>query len=484
MPATRVGKPAATCAESADRDWRTTKSHTVTEMMEVYREMFFAGFPAATADPEGGPPRFVPEPLVRSLFERFGAVTSFQFDERRGVGRATFADGDAAEHCYMALSYNAVRLPMMTAGGGPAGNAHDTAIVCLEFAEYLPFVNPWLIRDDLLTSGSCLSRQMLRTFPRRRGYSNTTGRDEGSWATTFPGVADTFLGSDAMLESKRLGLPEAQRASCSDTRTLSMMDVWHSYFVQHVQRGPSLYADVRTAYLEGVRCVVDVTKIAAAGNACYVAAADLVKLRRGRARVNVRPLLESTTSDDSATDHGSAFLGTIALLSMKANAVDEPGRAAALGAVKGVAAAAVYKQWASDEMTALLAETAAMIEAQEAADDVDAAAPKKKAAPLRAFADPCTLCAMALNLMYRSASPTDLGGPLRMIDERAASGASSALLRIAGPVSEAEVTANAAHALRRYGLLKDLWQLARYALMSRGGVACVLFALLMLWLAT
>jgi hypothetical protein len=257
-------------SENLGKHWRTTATHSPGEMMSVYAEIFFAGLPAATVNPDTGGPVFMPERLVRLMFERFGPLKDFGFDERRGVGRATFESGDDAESCYLGMNYSYLPLSSMLPRADaealdPAGQQY--ALLYLEFAEYLPFVNPWLVAGDVGVQGASMSRQMLRTCPRRRRFSNLNGSRESTLANFMEGVdveaivqeatavteGDAAKATDAgdataafralsrrffthtLPESVELGKPTSARAdppykAATASLRVSGLDLWVAYF--------------------------------------------------------------------------------------------------------------------------------------------------------------------------------------------------------------------------------------------------------------
>jgi hypothetical protein len=232
-------------------------------MLEVYREIFFAGLPGATFHPVTGAPVFLPEALVRSLFDKYGELKTFSFDERRGVGRATFISGEDAEECYLGLQYAYLPLSWLLPGfvKTDRGQHSETNLpsfylLYLEFAEYLPFVNPWLVKDDVGEQGATMSRQMLRTCPRRRRYSDTTGGDErqlegfldgidvpavldglGSATTPSAAIRKRFF-TNTLPHSIEQGKPSSLRndnpAAVRPQTRVTGMDLWHAYFAAFI----------------------------------------------------------------------------------------------------------------------------------------------------------------------------------------------------------------------------------------------------------
>ncbi|CUG93197.1 transmembrane protein, putative [Bodo saltans] len=193
--------------EDHDAGWRTTNSHSPKQMMSVYRELFFAGLPKPTIrgganrqhddDDDGdgrgkssrsaaaGPVVTFPPALVKEMFARFGPITSFHFDVTKGVGAVTYEHGEDAERCFITA-----HLSLMRGGAAPPGsrvediddekrsgdnnNSAETAladvfgkfaaVLYIEFAQWLPFVNPLLL-DGSVSALTTMNRQLLRTFP-------------------------------------------------------------------------------------------------------------------------------------------------------------------------------------------------------------------------------------------------------------------------------------------------------------------------------
>jgi hypothetical protein len=174
-------------AEDYDAAWRTTNSHTPKQMMSVFRELFFAGLPKPTprrgqqADDDEGTSEAsnsslvtFPPALVQEMFSRFGPVTSFHFDVTRGVGAVTFENGEDAERCYVTAHLSLMRGVNAPNHGVSEKSGHRSglgnmfgkhaALLYLEFAQWLPFVNPLLL-DRNVAALTTMNRQLLRTFP-------------------------------------------------------------------------------------------------------------------------------------------------------------------------------------------------------------------------------------------------------------------------------------------------------------------------------
>lgn len=162
--------------------WRTRRTHSQADMMKVYQEIFFAGFPSSSASSGSETQQRVytfPESYVRSFFEHYGTVEKLVYDERRGMGSVTFSTGDAAEHCYLAVHLSLLAPPgtdpaQWEAGRCSGANGQPDLLLCLEFAQCCPFVNTLLLRHEEL-GPSDMSRRMMRTFPLvERSFSTTT----------------------------------------------------------------------------------------------------------------------------------------------------------------------------------------------------------------------------------------------------------------------------------------------------------------------
>jgi hypothetical protein len=189
--------------EDHDAGWRTTHSHTPKQMMSVYRELFFAGLPKpalrgahrrhtdddddddVVAKDSSGPVVTFPPALVKEMFARFGPITSFDFDVVRGVGAVTYEHGEDAERCFITA-----HLSLMRGGSAPGSSSSSrveeidgdsscsrsaasaladvfgkhAAVLYVEFAQWLPFVNPLLL-DGAVSALTTMNRQLLRTFP-------------------------------------------------------------------------------------------------------------------------------------------------------------------------------------------------------------------------------------------------------------------------------------------------------------------------------
>ena len=197
--------PRAPCGPEEDYDaqWRTTSTHTAEEMQSVYREIYFAGIPEERRPKEAE----ALHNIVKQLFQNFGPLTDFYFDEQRGVGAVCFADGDAAQLCYITAQFS--RLPLPHGVGEMAANE---CTLYLEFAQFLPFVNPLLLNPSLRIG---LSRQLLRTFPRWRHFQISSFRSD----LAVP-VAEAGRG-----QTERYKI---EAATC--------LDAWHWYFVTIIQR--------------------------------------------------------------------------------------------------------------------------------------------------------------------------------------------------------------------------------------------------------
>lgn len=138
--------------------WRTTATHSVKEMMSVYREIYFAGFPAVAGETP------FPENVVRSMFQMYGNITSFVYDTGRGIGSVLYESGEDAEHCFVDLHLSVIP--------GGARSERDwlsesfgsqSALIYIEFAQFLPFVNPLFFERSL--APETVTRKLLRTFP-------------------------------------------------------------------------------------------------------------------------------------------------------------------------------------------------------------------------------------------------------------------------------------------------------------------------------
>lgn len=306
-------------AESYDDAWRTTTSHTSKQMMSVYREIFFAGFPGPTT--RGGESSddaslvVFPPALVREMFSRFGNITSFHFDVTRGVGAVTFEDGEDAERCYITA-----HLSMMRGASGGGDQHHSTgdgsrdrsgalegvfgkhaALVFLEFAQWLPFVNPLLLERSVAALTS-MNRQLLRTFPVcERRHTTSTAMwivyeckhgpvDAHSEQISLPGHGVGAINlpiATAMVQT--LFPPGAAKE-----HTVTILDLWSQYYDQFVvnktQPDASRISTPNLIFASKKSCVQDVVAY------CRDAVQGGVEGRMKLARLAEDDVLHSTMS--------------------------------------------------------------------------------------------------------------------------------------------------------------------------------------------
>lgn len=139
-------------------------------MMSVYRELFFAGFPSRTTHPietamnanNAQIQGHLPDELVREFFVRFGPVSHLDYNGDDGTGLVIYESGKSAEVAYLSVHLSVMPL------GNPESE-HDRTfqnlpIIYLEFARFLPLINPELVLSPEL-DGAEMNRQLMRTLP-------------------------------------------------------------------------------------------------------------------------------------------------------------------------------------------------------------------------------------------------------------------------------------------------------------------------------
>ncbi|KAH9586262.1 hypothetical protein LSM04_003558 [Trypanosoma melophagium] len=136
----------------------TTQKVSGTPSTNIYREVLFAGFPSQ------GQQGFT-SAFVRGFFSHYGAVQNFIFDAERGIGSVTFATGDIAVNCYLAVHLSLLPSPDNAHNNNDNdknnNDDNDVYLLYLEFAQSCPFVNP-----KLLVSGD-MSRYHLRYYKQK-----------------------------------------------------------------------------------------------------------------------------------------------------------------------------------------------------------------------------------------------------------------------------------------------------------------------------
>lgn len=198
---------------SVEQQWRTTRTHTVTEMMSVYKEIFFA-IPHRTSVG-------LPQVFFENLFSSYGQVEAFQFDDRRGVGFVFFKNGTDAESCYLATNFLVLCQPeeRRSRRGASTHDPFELDDLCLlhvEFAQYLPFANPSLF-DERVTVRQTCSRLFMRTMPLATS-SSPRGELKGTLLEVTRNCVDY----------------SCDFARCLHRETVSMLDLWHHYFLMFV----------------------------------------------------------------------------------------------------------------------------------------------------------------------------------------------------------------------------------------------------------
>lgn len=208
IPGSSTSIPIGPREEQCDQ-WRSLKTHSVEKLMSIYKEIYFAGFPCRikqSSSLEGGISEncsnsgrycdesvtIFPQSFVYDFFKKYGVIEQFSFDEDRGIGSVTFADGEVAESCYLSSNLSLVQPPPDTRRNSDqqeldeaenqlqASSLHSNTaatkkkfsfkqplkpiVIYLEFAQSLAFVNTPLLMHDQLRPAE-LSRQLLRTLP-------------------------------------------------------------------------------------------------------------------------------------------------------------------------------------------------------------------------------------------------------------------------------------------------------------------------------
>lgn len=177
--------------------------------MSIYKEIYFAGFPCRikqSSSLERGISEscnnsgrycdesvtLFPQSFVYDFFKKYGVIEQFTYDEDRGIGSVTFADGEVAESCYLSSNLSLVQPPPDMRRNSvqreideeedqfQASSLHckteatkkkktfnqpiKPIVIYLEFAQSLAFINTPLLMHDQLRPAE-LSRQLLRTLP-------------------------------------------------------------------------------------------------------------------------------------------------------------------------------------------------------------------------------------------------------------------------------------------------------------------------------
>lgn len=170
--------------------WRSLRTHTAANLMTVYKEIFFAGFPSRVKITEAGVRTIdysvvtFPQSFVYDFFNKHGVIEQFHYEEDRGMGSVTFADGDVAESCYLSAHLSLILPPVertveelsgtQEVSKASKANTLKPLLIFLEFAQALPFVNPGLLLREELRPGE-ISRHLLRSFPRiERKFSSVS----------------------------------------------------------------------------------------------------------------------------------------------------------------------------------------------------------------------------------------------------------------------------------------------------------------------
>lgn len=264
---TKMGPTPAGPREHYDQ-WRSLRTHSVENIMSVYKELFFAGFPCRLVDDEtgGGARRLdedirpFPQSFVYDFFQKYGVIERFVYDENRGVGAVTFADGDAGEGCFISAHLSLVYPPKFVEDENEEGvvvsrNPQRPILIYLEFAQALSFVNTGLLLLEELQPGD-MSRHLLRTFPRIERKFSTENAErvvmEWTMSTSEDGkevltpVGPIFPGGEVEVPEVRQSLwrilrPPGVRPSVKSRVTV--LDLWFEYYMQYQVRKTQPPAD-------------------------------------------------------------------------------------------------------------------------------------------------------------------------------------------------------------------------------------------------
>ncbi|KAF5219789.1 hypothetical protein ECC02_007217 [Trypanosoma cruzi] len=125
-------------------------THMTQAEMDVYREILFAGFPQRTQKTS------FPSTYVESFFGHYGEVQHFVFDADRGIGSVTFAQGEVAMNCYLAVHLSLLQPRPNGSCTDDMCDEENTSLIFMEFAQCVPCVNPYLLRNGEL------SRHLMR----------------------------------------------------------------------------------------------------------------------------------------------------------------------------------------------------------------------------------------------------------------------------------------------------------------------------------
>ncbi|KAK7198719.1 hypothetical protein NESM_000836000 [Novymonas esmeraldas] len=173
--------PTSSAAATRARGDGVSRARPVTQggrrSLAACKELFFAGFPcaqpyqrharssssaAATPAAAAAAAATYSKSYVRGFFQQYGPVEAIFYDEARGMGSVVFSDGADAESCYVAVHLSLLTAPDEDGGTGrPTWDTDELGeavgerrarapdlLLCLEFAQCCPFVNPVLLTRD------------------------------------------------------------------------------------------------------------------------------------------------------------------------------------------------------------------------------------------------------------------------------------------------------------------------------------------------
>ncbi|EKF30649.1 hypothetical protein MOQ_005537 [Trypanosoma cruzi marinkellei] len=224
--------------------------------MDVYREILFAGFPQQT---QGGS---FPSTYVESFFGHYGEVQHFVFDADRGIGSVTFAQGEVAMNCYLAVHLSLLPSRPNGSGTDDMRDGANTCLIFMEFAQCVPCVNPYLLRNGELSrhlmryktrmSSSQAAAPSLSTCSVANHFVVTwhkateTDLDSNPKRRIvrdgphFP-AADTSAAGSALVKRRNDAIAEAvwsllrpEKRSPTDGDAVTVLDLWWEYYQRYV----------------------------------------------------------------------------------------------------------------------------------------------------------------------------------------------------------------------------------------------------------
>ncbi|RNF10908.1 hypothetical protein TraAM80_01292 [Trypanosoma rangeli] len=168
----------------------------------VYREIFFAGFPQQAAYHAA---------YVKGFFAHYGEVQDLVFDANRGMGSVTFSNGEVAVACYLAV--NLTLLPPPAERG--ASNVHgedNNCLIVMEFAQCAPCVNPCLL----------LNGELSRHLMRHRAQAPVANHVVMTWHETTEASTRTTAKRRLVREGPHFPVTDAATATAGNvTRAMN-----------------------------------------------------------------------------------------------------------------------------------------------------------------------------------------------------------------------------------------------------------------------